>query len=99
MTYEVTLIDADIRDAMDGQMRIGLKHQEKLVAEVEYQWDASRFTATFHGHAPSLPVPAHPTRLIEQPIAAIGQLKAPAHRFPSDVFQDNRVFITIENRR
>jgi len=98
MTYEVTLINADIRNAMDGQMRLGLKHAEKLVAEVEYQWDASKFVATFHGHAPTLPVPAHPTLLIEQPIAAIGQLKTPTHQFPSDVFQDNRVFITIEPR-
>lgn len=98
MTYEVTLIDADIRDAMDGQMRLGLKYEENLVAEIEYQWDASKFVATFHGHAPSLPVPAHPTLLIEQPIAAIGLLKTSAHRFPSDVFQDNRVFITIEPR-
>ena len=98
MTYEVTLIDADIRSPMDGEMRLGLKHQENLVAELEYQWDDSKFTATFHGHAPSLPVPAHPTLLIEQPIAAIGQLKTDAHWLPSDVFLDNRVFITIESR-
>jgi hypothetical protein len=96
MTYEITLISADIRDPMDGEMRLGLKHDDAIVAEVDYRWDAKQFTAVFHGHAPTLPVPAHPTLFLERPIAAVRALKTPAHRFPSDVFVDNRVFITIE---
>jgi len=96
MTYEITLISADIRDPMGGEMRLGLKHDDAIVAEVDYRWDAKQFTAVFYGHAPTLPVPAHPTLFIERPIAAVLALKTPAHRFPSDVFADNRVFITTE---
>lgn len=96
MTYEVTLISADIRDPMDGEMRLGLKHEGKIACELEYRWDAEQFTAVFHGHAPTMPVPAHPTSFIERPIAAILALKTLEHRFPSDVFADHRVFITTE---
>ena len=96
MTYEVTLMSADIRNPMDGEMRLGLEHNGAHAAEVEYRWDAKQFTAIFHGHAPSMPTPAHPTVFIEHPIAAINKLKTAEHRFPSDVFNDNRVFITTE---
>lgn len=96
MTYEVILINADIRDPLDGEMRLGLKHDGKVSSEIEYRWDDSQFTATFHGHAPSMPVPAHPTFFIERPIAAVLALKTSEHLFPSDVFADNRVFIKIK---
>ena len=96
MTYEVTLMSADIRDPMDGEMRLGLEHNGTRAAEIEYRWDAKQFTAVFHGHAPSMPTRAHPTVFIEQPIAAINKLKTAEHRFPSDVFNNNRVFMTFE---
>ena len=98
MTYEITLLSADIRNPMDGEMRIGLEHDGKRAAEVEYHWTAKQFTAVFHGHAPSMPSPAHPTAFIERPIAAIYALKTDAHRLPSDVFNDNRVFMTTESK-
>lgn len=96
MTYEVILISADIRDPMDGEMRLGLKHEGNVACEIEYRWDAKQFTATFHGHAPTMPVPAHPTFFVERPIAAVLALKTANHRFPSDVFVENRVFIEIQ---
>lgn len=99
MTYEITLVSADIRTPMDGEMRLGIEHNGTGVAEVEYRWDAKQFTATFHGYAPSMPVPAHPTQFIEMPIAAINKLKTSEHRLPSDVFNDNRVFMTLEAKK
>ena len=98
MTYEVTLISADISSPMVGEMRLGLEHEGTRAAEVEYRWDAKQFTAVFHGHAPSMPTPAHPTVFIERPIAAINKLKTAAHRLPSDVFKVNRVFMTNEEK-
>lgn len=96
MTYEVALISADIRGPMDGNMRLGLEHDGVCAAEVEYKWDDKQFTAIFHGHSPSMPMPAHPTVFIERPITAINKLKTEKHRFPSDVFTDNRVYMTTE---
>lgn len=96
MTYEVTLISADIRSPLDGEMRLALEHNGTRAAEIEYRWDETQFTAIFHGHAPSMPTPAHPTVFIEQPIAAINKLKTAEHKFPCDVFNDNRVFMTIK---
>lgn len=96
MTYEVTLISADIRSPLDGEMRLGLEHDGTLAAEIAYHWTDKQFTATFHGHAPSMPEPAHPTAFIERPIAALNKLKADKHRLPSDVFTDNRVYMTTE---
>ena len=94
MAYEVILLGANIKHTMDGQMRLGLKHENAVVAEVDYSWDATQFTATFHGHAPSLPEPMHPTQLIAKPIVAINKVKTAAHKFPSDVLKDHRVFIS-----
>ena len=96
MQYEVTLISANIRNPMDGEMRLGLEHDGKGVAEIEYHWDDKQFTAVFHGHAPSMPIPAHPVQFIERPIAAINSIKTEKHRLPSDVFKDNRIYMTIE---
>ncbi|MBS9716475.1 hypothetical protein ACFFUT_15750 [Pseudohalocynthiibacter aestuariivivens] len=98
MNYEVTLESADIRDTMDGEMRFGLLHNNSKVAEVSYHWDATHFTATFHGHAPSLPEPAHPTVFIQQPIAAIQMLKTEPNVLPTDVFNSHRVFISGESK-
>lgn len=93
MTYEITLKEADIRDPMNGNMRLVLEHEGENMAELEYNWDSTKFSAIFHGHAPSLPVPAHPTALLQKPISAIYALKTEAHRLPTDVFKDHQVFI------
>lgn len=96
MTYEVTLISANIRTSKDGEMVLALNHKGARAAEIEYRWDEKQFTAVFHGYAPTMPVPAHPTRFIADPIAAIAAVKTENHRFPTDVFSDNRIFITTE---
>ncbi len=95
MSYEVTLINANIRHAMDGEMRLGLVHDGTLAAEISYEWDAEKFTTCFHGHAPSMPVPAHPTAFIERPIAAINALKTDPKQLPTDVFENHRVFLDL----
>ena len=95
MTYEITLLKADIKGPMDGNMRLGLVHGGEQRAELEYSWDDSHFTAIFHGSASDLPIPAHPVALLQKPIAAIYDLKTDAHRFPSDVFQDHQVSIDV----
>jgi len=95
MTYEITLLEADIRNPMDGNMRLGLVYEGEQKAELEYHWDDTRFTAVFHGHAPSLPVPAHPTILLQAPIASLYALKTDAHRLITDVFQDHQIIINL----
>lgn len=95
MTYEVTLLEADIRDPMDGAMTLGLEYENKEVAKLEYRWDAAQFTAVFHGHAPSLPVPAHPTILLQRPIAALYARKAEQHNLITEVFKDHRITIDL----
>lgn len=97
MTYEVTLLEADIRNPMDGNMILGLNHEGELKAKLEYTWDAKTFTATFHGHAPSLPHPAHPTALLHRPIAALYAHKTDAHRVITDVFQDQQITVDFSN--
>ena len=97
MTYEITLLEADMRGAMDGNMRLGLNFEDEQKAELEYNWDDKQFTAVFHGHAPSLPTPAHPTALLREPIVAIQALMQYGHRFPTDVFKDHQVFVKITN--
>jgi len=93
MTYEITLLEADIQNPMDGSMRLGLVYEGEQKAELEYRWDDAHFTAIFHGHAPSLPVPAHPTFLLQAPIATLYALKTDAHRLITDVFQDHQITI------
>ncbi len=97
MTYDVTLLEADIRDPMDGNMILGLEHQGVEQARLEYRWDATHFTTVFRGHAPSLPVPAHPTTLLQRPIAALYALKTDDHAFVTDVFKDHKVTIDLRN--
>lgn len=97
MTYEITLIDSDIRDAMDGEFRLGLVYDGEQKAELEYHWDATKFTAVFRGHAPGLPIPTHPTTLIQKSIAAMLALKTENHNFPTDVFKDHCVTIVLTN--
>lgn len=96
MTYEITLISAEIHSPLLGKMRLGLKQGGARAAEVEYQWDDKQFAAIFHGHAPSMPAPAHPTVFIERAIAAINKMKTENHRLPSDVFTDNRIYMSTE---
>ncbi|MBV1868999.1 MAG: hypothetical protein KUG69_14010 [Marinosulfonomonas sp.] len=95
MTYKITLLEADIRDPMDGTMSLGLSHKGEQKATLEYTWDAGKFSAVFHGHAPGLPVPAHPTVLLQRPIAALYALKTDAHRLITDVFQDHQITIEL----
>lgn len=97
MTYRITLIEADIRDPMDGTMLLGLNYEGEQKATLEYSWDAKKFTAVFHGHAPSLPVPAHPTTLLQAPIAELYAHKTDAHRLITDVFQDHQIIINPGN--
>ncbi len=98
MKYEVTLVSADIRSPLDGEMRLALEHDGKQAAQVAYHWDDKQFTAVFHGHAPSMPEPAHPTVFIAHPIAAINKLKTGPKQLPSDVFKDNRVYMTTNTK-
>ena len=95
MDYEVTLIEADIEGPMKGEMRLALSKDGEEQARVEYGWTDSDFTARFVGHAPSLPVPAHPTVFLSAPIAAIQALKASPADLPTDVFQNHKVFIVV----
>lgn len=93
MTYEITLLEADISGPLNGNMRLGLIYEGEQKAELEYSWDDTQFTAVFHGLAPTLPIPAHPTTLLQKPIAAIFALKTDAHRLPTDVFKDYQISI------
>jgi hypothetical protein len=97
MTYEVILLNSDIRGPMIGAFRLGLVYDGEQQAELEYHWDETRFTAVFHGHAPGLPVPAHPSILLQKPIAAIYALKTDEHALPTDVFRVHRVTIDIDS--
>lgn len=94
-TYEVTLIEADIRNPMEGSMTLGLLYEGERKAKMDYRWDADAFAAVFHGNAPSLPFPAHPTELLQRPIAALYALKTDAHRLLTDVFQDHPITIDL----
>ena len=96
MTYQVTLIEADITDPMLGRMRLGLDHEDKQVAQLDYDWNSEQFTAVFHGHAPSMPVPAHPVVFLQKPIAALRALMTPEQTRPTDVFKDHQVSIVVE---
>ncbi len=96
MTYEITLLEADIRDPMDGSMVLGLRHQGELCARLAYAWDAKMFSAVFHGNAPSLPHPAHPTTLLQRPIAALYAHRTEAHPLITDVFRDHQITINLE---
>lgn len=95
MMYEVTLLEADIRDPMNGNMILGLEYKNEEVARLEYHWDAAEFKAIFHGNAPSLPIPAHPTLLLQRPIAAIYAVKSDEHRLVTDVFKDHQITIDL----
>lgn len=97
MTYELTLLNTDIRNPMDGEFRLGLIHEGEQIAALEYHWDATKFTAVFHGHAPSLPVSAHPTVLLQKTIAAMLALKTEGHALLTDIFLDRRVTIDLNN--
>ena len=98
MTYEITLLSADIQGAQKGEMNLGLVHKGTQLAEVQYRWTDADFTAKFVGLASAMPVPAHPTEFISRPIAAIRALMTPEHRVPSDVFGDNRVHIHLQTK-
>ena len=98
MTYEITLLSADIQGPHKGEMNLGLVHEGTLSAEVQYHWTNDHFIAKFVGLASDMPMPAHPTEFMARPITAIRALMTPQHKFPSEVFQDNRVSIEIETK-
>jgi len=93
MTYQITLLEADIRSPMDGAMVLGLNHKGEQKAKLEYSWDAESFTAIFRGHAPSLPIAAHPTTLLQASIAELYRCKSDAHQLITDVFLDHQISI------
>ena len=95
MDYEVTLIEANIEHAMKGEMRLGIVHDGKRKATLEYDWTDEYFTARFVGHAPSMPAPAHPVVFLQKPIEAIQALKTEEHTFPTDVFRDHKVYFKV----
>lgn len=96
MTYEIKLLEADIRDSMDGSMTLGLHHDDILCGKLEYTWDDKMFSSVFQGNAPSLPVPAHPTMLLQRAVAAIYALRTEDHPVLTDVFRDHVVTINLE---
>lgn len=95
MTYEITLLEAEIRDPMNGNMTLGLLHKGEQKATMAYFWNAEKFSAVFHGNAPSLPIPAHPATLLQKPIEALYKLKTDSHRLITEVFQDHKITIEI----
>lgn len=95
MTYQIELLQADIPRPMSGSMRLGLVHEGSRLAELDYRWDETQFSATFVGNAPSLPHPAHPVELLQKPIAAIQSLRTADHARPTDVFKEHRVSIEL----
>ena len=96
MTYQIILLEADIRDPIDGNMLLGLNQENGQMAKLEYSWDAKKFTAIFHGHATNLPVPAHPTTLLQAPIVALQEKMTDKHRLITDVFQDHQITIVLD---
>lgn len=95
MLHTVVLIDGEIRGPMDGEMRLGIEVAGRRRATVEYNWTEAHFTARFVGHAPSMPVPAHPTVFLRQPIEAIHALKRQKDELPTDVLRRERVTFEI----
>ncbi|OUR78832.1 hypothetical protein A9Q83_06430 [Alphaproteobacteria bacterium 46_93_T64] len=95
MTYEITLIEADIRAPLNGNMKLSLDHEGVSKAQLEYSWDTEQFTAVFRGHAPSLPFPAHPTDLLQKPIQALNKAKTADHHLITDVFLDQKITIHL----
>ena len=47
MTYQITLIKADIRNPMDGTMLLGLNYEDEQKATLEYSWDAENSSSSF----------------------------------------------------
>jgi len=95
MDYEVTLIEADIEGPKKGTMCLGLERDGSEQARIEYSWNDVEFVARFVGHAPSLPVPAHPTVFLSAPILAIQQKKSEPTDLPTSVFNNHKVFIDV----
>lgn len=96
-SYELTLIEADLRDASSGKMCLGLIHSGTTVAQMSYDWDPSTFHATFHGNAPTLPEPAHPTVFLHQALSEIRALQSEEAPRPTDVFSNHKVFLTLHS--
>lgn len=97
MQYELSLIEADFRDASAGAMRLGLNHGSRRVAELDYEWDAAAFRAVFHGNAADLPVPGHPTAFLHQALSEIRSHQTEDTPRPTDVFCARKVFLTLES--
>lgn len=96
MPYNLKLKSANIEQPLKGNMTLGIDYNDLEVAAVEYEWTDTYFNARFLGHAPSLPIPAHPTAFIRKPIEEIMKLKAEHHRLPSDVFTDHQISIEVD---
>lgn len=97
MTYQVTLLQADIRAPLDGEMSFGLEHDGKEAAQLHYSWDSSHFTARFEGLATEMPEPAHPMAFLGEAIKRINSLKATPDASPTSVFDTQIVDLDIQN--
>ncbi len=95
MKYLATLIEADIREAMNGEMSIAIEAEGEQVATLDYFWTPEHFTARFNGFAPSMPKPAHPMAFLGKPIECINALKTSPDTSPVDVFKNNIVAFEI----
>ncbi|WP_085900096.1 hypothetical protein [Kiloniella majae] len=91
MKYQVTLIEADIREAMNGEMSLAIKANNETLATLDYFWTPEHFTARFNGFAPTMPKPAHPMIFLGKPIESINTLKQTPETSPVDVFKNNIV--------
>ncbi|MEH6630674.1 MAG: hypothetical protein V7776_07605 [Halopseudomonas aestusnigri] len=95
MKYQATLIEADIREGMNGEMSIAIEADGKQLASLDYFWTPEHFTARFNGSAPSMPKPAHPMAFLGKPIESINALKTSPDTSPVDVFKNNIVEFEI----
>lgn len=92
--YEVRLASSNIESPTCGSMRFHIVQDDNTCAEVEYSWDDTKFSATFHGTAAKMPTPMHPVEFIARPIEKLLSLKTDDHKKPTDVFADHQVFIS-----
>ena len=95
MTYQLSLLSADIRAPLDGEMTFGLDHLGKEQARLHYSWTKEHFTARFEGFAGDLPQPAHPVALLGAAISRVNSLKARPDASPTSVFENQIVDLDI----
>ena len=95
MPYQLTLIDAKVRNAMDADITIGMNFNDNEVATVELSWNRNHFTSKFNGFAPELPEPAHPAVIVGKIVAAINENKATPEEPLSSLFARTSMTISL----